>query len=127
MGYKTPVWHRACTVTTRLHAASYVSQDSQVKRKTFIALLVLIAAVVSTIAVRADLYADRVGAALRPQKSVSSPAVVSSVFYSYLSTREEGSYLILEGSVFLLLGSLWLRRARRGRFVLETSSGDGAD
>jgi hypothetical protein len=104
-----------------------VSQDSQVKRKTFIALLVLIAAVVSTIAVRADLYADRGGAAPRPQNGVSSPPVISSVFYSYIRTREEVSYLVLEGGIFLVLGSLSLRRARRQRFMLEARSSGGTD
>jgi hypothetical protein len=98
-----------------------------VKRKTVIAVLVLIAAVVSTMVVRADLYSNRGGAAVRPQNGVSAPHVVSSVFYSYVTTREEGSYLILEGGVFLLLGSLWLRRARRERFVLEARSAGRTD
>lgn len=93
------------------------------KRKVFIALLVLVVGVISTFAVRADLYTPQVTAAYaKAQGGLSSSPVISSVLFSYISTREEGSYLVLQGCVFLFLGSLWLKRARREKLLLETRS-----
>lgn len=107
------------------YGISHGSLDSQVKRKLIISCLVLIVGVVSTIAVSADLYSGRSAANLKPQVVPANGSVVGSLLSSYISTREEGSYLVLEGGVFLILGSLWLKRARREKLLVESQSGEG--
>lgn len=85
------------------------------KRKAITILLFLSLAAVSTIAVCGEGYANQI-AYLDGASSVLplSRFVASSclVFSNFVRTLDEGSYLIVEGSLFLALGLLWLRRAR---------------
>jgi hypothetical protein len=101
-----------------------------VKRKIIIAMVAAIVAVVSTIAVRADLYSNRANRSatnLTPRRGLSDQQAVSSVLFSYFGMHEEGTYLILEGAVFLSLGLLWLKKARRDQFASEVRSSGGTD
>lgn len=85
------------------------------KRKAIIILLFLSLAAVSTIAVCGERYANQIAyldgtsAVLPLSRFVASSYLV---FSNFVRTLDEGSYLVVEGSVFLVLGFLWLRRAR---------------
>lgn len=95
-----------------------IEQGPEVKRKLVISFLVLAVGVVFTIAVRADLYSRGNSTSQKTQAITANLPLVASFLDDYLNTREEGSYLVLEGGVFLALGLLWLKRARREKMLV---------
>lgn len=99
------------------------------KRKTIVFLSLLIFSVVSTIAVRAERPSNPFGSHIGSQGRFSglphrSRIVSSSLISSFLSTREEGSYLVLEGGVFFLVGFFLLKRARRDHRAMLVGPND---
>jgi hypothetical protein len=99
-----------------------------VKRKSIIIVFVSVLAALSTIAVRADRYSNGTEVGVKSQVSVWNPRLVSRLFSSsFIHTREEGSYLVLEGAVFLFIGALWLRRVRREQADVTARTSGGAD
>ncbi len=100
------------------------------KRKFILILLSSILLAVFTIAVRAERRSGRIEPTTGHQSGASSlvTRLVSASFISgFLSTRQEEQSLLLEGSIFFLLGLFWLRRARRDAQPLPAQPGGGAD
>lgn len=104
-----------------------ITQGSEVKHKLVISFLVLSVGAVFTIAVRADFYSRGMATNPKTQAITSTVPLVASILDNYLGTHEEGSYLVLEGGVFLALGLLWLKKARREKMLVAAQSNSEGD
>ena len=87
-------------------------------RKSSIVVLLSITLAIFTIAVRAERHPGRIESHVGQGHELStlpfmSRLVSSSIVSRFLSPRQEETYLILQGCVFLLLGFSSLKRARR--------------
>ena len=89
-------------------------KNSKMKRKSIILVLLSFLLAISTIAVRAEKYSNRIESSPSSTSPLAvHPGLVSSLVAALSDARQEEADLVLAGSVFLLLSFLSLRRARR--------------